>query len=402
MITINNPNAIVEQLPAAQALMTVAEVAQTTGTGGAAVWGQITGNILNQIDLQQQFALQAGIAQANLSAHTSNHSNPHTVTAAQVGLGNVANLSPDNLPVSLATAAAIATVAATVPSIPLAVNQGGTGAVNAANARTNLGATAVGSAVFQASTQAAARGAIGSGTFGDQLFLTASQAAALTLLGIPTSGRLLATTVYNASGSHVPNALTARIEYEVVGGGGAGGGAVLNGAALQSIGAAGMSGGYVHGYTTTIATQTITIGVGGARVTGGTGGNGGDSSYGAIAIARGGSGGIQVQYISANGVYSGAYAAFPAANVDTGTSIVNVGGTQSPGLFLSSNVSSYGQMGTPGPWGGAPGIVGQSSGNDAGANNGAGGSGSAQGANLTPSQQGGAGGSGKIIIREYS
>lgn len=46
-------------------------------------------------------------------------------------------------------------------SFPIAVNQGGTGATTAANARTNLGATTVGSNVFTAATAADARTAIG-------------------------------------------------------------------------------------------------------------------------------------------------------------------------------------------------------------------------------------------------
>lgn len=192
-----------QQAPPPVNLTTQAQAPTTTAV--PFVWGKITGDIQQQLDLQQEFALQAGIALANLTAHTSNHNNPHVTTAAQVGLGNVANLSPDNLPISTATAAAIAAVAATVPTTPIAIAQGGTGAVNAANARTNLGASVPGATIFtsatangasiatgastvgvavaQASTQAAARGAIGSGAFGDSLFLTATQAAALQALG---------------------------------------------------------------------------------------------------------------------------------------------------------------------------------------------------------------------------
>ena len=42
-----------------------------------------------------------------LTAHTSNTSNPHSVTKAQVGLGNVSNLAPADMPVSTATQTAI-------------------------------------------------------------------------------------------------------------------------------------------------------------------------------------------------------------------------------------------------------------------------------------------------------
>ena len=46
-------------------------------------------------------------AQSSLSTHTSNKSNPHGVTAAQVGLGNVNNTSDANKPISTATQAAL-------------------------------------------------------------------------------------------------------------------------------------------------------------------------------------------------------------------------------------------------------------------------------------------------------
>lgn len=46
-------------------------------------------------------------------------------------------------------------------AIPVAVNQGGTGATTASGARTNLGATTVGDAVFTAASQAAAQIALG-------------------------------------------------------------------------------------------------------------------------------------------------------------------------------------------------------------------------------------------------
>lgn len=44
----------------------------------------------------------------NLNAHIGNKSNPHSVTKAQVGLGNVQNLAPADMPVSNAQATAIA------------------------------------------------------------------------------------------------------------------------------------------------------------------------------------------------------------------------------------------------------------------------------------------------------
>lgn len=54
----------------------------------------------------------------------------------------------------------VAAESATV-SFPIPVAQGGTGAINAAAARTNLGSTAIGDSLFTAATQAAAQTAIG-------------------------------------------------------------------------------------------------------------------------------------------------------------------------------------------------------------------------------------------------
>ena len=49
-----------------------------------------------------------GLAEASdLTAHTGNTSNPHNVTKAQVGLGNVENLAPADMPVSTATQTAL-------------------------------------------------------------------------------------------------------------------------------------------------------------------------------------------------------------------------------------------------------------------------------------------------------
>lgn len=48
------------------------------------------------------------IIKESLDAHIGNKSNPHNVTKAQIGLGNVQNLAPADMPVSTAQAAAIA------------------------------------------------------------------------------------------------------------------------------------------------------------------------------------------------------------------------------------------------------------------------------------------------------
>ena len=65
---------------------------------------------LNKLITDEAAARQAAdkVIQDNLNAHIGNTSNPHKVTKAQVGLGNVQNLAPAGMPVSTAQAVAIA------------------------------------------------------------------------------------------------------------------------------------------------------------------------------------------------------------------------------------------------------------------------------------------------------
>lgn len=57
---------------------------------------------------------KANAVQTNLTSHTNNKSNPHSVTKAQVGLGNVDNTSDANKPISTATQTALNGKQATV------------------------------------------------------------------------------------------------------------------------------------------------------------------------------------------------------------------------------------------------------------------------------------------------
>ena len=65
---------------------------------------------LNKLITDEAVARRAAdkVIQDNLNAHIGNTSNPHKVTKAQVGLGNVQNLAPADMPVSTAQATAIA------------------------------------------------------------------------------------------------------------------------------------------------------------------------------------------------------------------------------------------------------------------------------------------------------
>lgn len=66
---------------------------------------------------------------------------------------------------------------AAIGSPPWGIDLGGTGATTAAGARTALGSTAVGDALFVAASAAAARTAIGATTVGDALVVAATAVA---------------------------------------------------------------------------------------------------------------------------------------------------------------------------------------------------------------------------------
>jgi len=113
----------------------------------------------------------------------------------------------DRLMTPLRTAQAISALR----PLPLAVNQGGTGASSASDARTALGATTVGNAVFTAADAAAARTALGATAVGNAVLTAADAAAGRAALGASplgvgqswlamTASRASETTYQNTSG----------------------------------------------------------------------------------------------------------------------------------------------------------------------------------------------------------
>ena len=104
---------------------------------------------------------------------------------------------------------------ATDMNTPRPIVAGGTGAATAADARTNLGATATGSSLFTAADAAAGRTALGATAAGAAWFTAADVAAQRTLLGfaetlgfpkrqdVPGSLRQQANTVNTGAGSSV-------------------------------------------------------------------------------------------------------------------------------------------------------------------------------------------------------
>ena len=74
-------------------------------SAGIVTWGQIEGNIDEQNDLKLKFQRvnqDIGDIDTTVNSHLEDTNNPHSVTKAQVGLGNVDNTSDLNKPLSTA------------------------------------------------------------------------------------------------------------------------------------------------------------------------------------------------------------------------------------------------------------------------------------------------------------
>jgi hypothetical protein len=217
-----------------------------------------------------------------------------------------------------------------------------------------------------------------------------------------SSSGLLNIQTFISSGIYTPTFGVKNVLVQCLGAGGAGGGVpLLVALATGSIGGGGGSGGYSQSYipsATVGASQTVTIGIGGTGVPGGNGNSGGLSSFGSLVIAGGGIGGRPGVIVSGSSFTIG------GAGGSEGTGDLTINGTSGiSGLFAppSSVISGAGGSGIFG--GGALGTVGpHTAGVNAQESSGGGGSG-ASNTNLVPSAlAGGHGGSGYIVIYEYS
>ena len=218
-----------------------------------------------------------------------------------------------------------------------------------------------------------------------------------------SSGRLLRIVDFSTSGSYVPGAGTKFIIVEVTGGGGGGGASNSTGATSVSVGAGGGAGGTaisklnISDITTPVP---VMVGNGGAAANSSNiATSGGQSSFGSYLSATGGDFGVSGTTITQGDtamVYNGGGGQGVNGNLDN-----MIGGSGGFGIILKygyesgwggrSYYSSGGNpivtLGTPNP--GFPG------------RKGSGGSGGF-GANNSPVQNGGAGGSGFVRIWEYA
>ncbi|WP_156526609.1 hypothetical protein [Cupriavidus gilardii] len=232
---------------------------------------------------------------------------------------------------------------------------------------------------------------------------------AIAILG---RGRLLRTSVYtivagqqrvsvnggtpSAAGAStfIPLTATRFVEVEVQGGGGGGGGVPATGGTTVSASGSGGAGSYAKAqFSSGFSGVSVTVGAAGAGGAAGqnNGGNGGTSSFGVLASAPGGIGGQSTAPIAPPTARGGStYAAPPSGgNLESSVGVAGGGTTMLSGTVATPSHGGMSRFG-------AGGISGQPAGGP-----GAGGGGVSQFFNGAASA-GGDGGSGIVIVREYS
>ena len=227
-------------------------------------------------------------------------------------------------------------------------------------------------------------------------------------------GRLVKTTSFIANATWTPHADTLLIRVILVAGGGGGGGAGTTAATNPAAAGGGGGGGTVDTLLTSLfgASEAITVGVGGLGGIGvstgsNPGGVGGSSSFGALATATGGQGGVaaiahpalQVQGGSAGGLGSGItgllYTGGASGNtLASGNSVVP--GVYTAGAGCGGDSAFGGGANAVARFGGTGAVAGI-----VGGTYGGGGSGAIiQG--ITGNVNGAAGGAGLVIVEEYA
>lgn len=246
----------------------------------------------------------------SLSAHTGSTSNPHSVTKAQVGLGNADNTSDANKPVSSAVQGALnQKYDQTQAVIDLSSK--------ADNVHTHTEAQVTGLTAALAAKQATLvsgtniktvnyQSLLGSG----DLAIGASAASVTTRAG-GTGGAITQVGndrvhTFTSGGNFVVPAGVSAVQVLAVAGGGGGGTGRYAGDTLGRPGGGGGAGGRILNTAFAVtpgATIPVTVGIGGAGATdladtdnGGTGGvNGGDSVFSTLTAIGGGGGGGHYQ-----------------------------------------------------------------------------------------------------------
>ena len=217
----------------------------------------------------------------------------------------------------------------------------------------------------------------------------------------PAKGSLIARRVFSTPGTqaYTPTAGTNRVRVTVVGGGGAGAGTSATSSGQFSVGGGGGGGGVaVATVSTGFAGVNITVGAGGAPVTGGAspGGNGGSSSFGSICAANGGLGGTVTNPQSTVVVQAGG----AGGTATGGTEFNGVGVAGANGVASSNQNAASGNGGASYFGSGASAQFTTTANGLAATTPGAGGGGAVSLSNQS-AQAGGAGAPGQIIVEEY-
>ena len=229
-----------------------------------------------------------------------------------------------------------------------------------------------------------------------------SVAALLEYLGLPESipGRFLRRRFVTSSSTYTPAPEVKAIRVRVIGGGGGGGAAGATNSGYTAIGGGGGAGGYSEktiSITAGFPTVSITIGSGGipGGQSGYSGGAGGASSFGSYCSASGGDGGAGTSATNNSSyIMSGG-----AGGLGSGGDVNAYGQSGSVAIMPPVNGGISGAGGASIMSAGPGGRVGNASGND-----GVYGSGASGGISqvVAATQYGGRGGSGIVIIEEFS
>lgn len=216
-----------------------------------------------------------------------------------------------------------------------------------------------------------------------------------------SAGSLINVQTFTSSATYTPTAGTNLIIVEGIGGGGAGGGAPVTLSGNVGFGCGGHAGAYGKAMFTISeigASQTISIGSGGAASTG-AGGNGGNSTLGSLITFGGGAGGPRVgntapPLIAGNGN--------PSAATSISANIIRGYGQNSTVGFALSTAAIYSSAGASSSYGSGGSSVNTTGNGQSASGFGAGGSGACAQQNNATERLGGSGSPGFIIIYEYA
>lgn len=232
---------------------------------------------------------------------------------------------------------------------------------------------------------------------GGLLGATGNPADARAALGIGLT--LLNVQTISASATYTPTPGTTARLIEMVGGGGSGAGVAATGAGQFAVSTGGSAGAFARVWQTGVASTpvAVTIGAGGAAVSGFASNAGNATSFGSLIVCPGGPGGGSAG--PASGAFTAtpaAYSGVPTAPVGTGV-ILHRGGSADLAFSAGAGlvIGSSGATSFFGAGGSSPGGAG-----GAAVSYGSGGGGCAIGSS-TAAQAGGAGGNGVCIIYEY-